>query len=75
MLVNIFQRPAKARKESPVYLSLYEMLGNKKIPKKALLLHFGSAQNVARAALEDLMLVPGIDKFVAKKIYQYFHEM
>ncbi len=42
--------------------------------KKALLLHFGSAQHVAQAALEDLLKVPGIDKCVAKKIYQYFHD-
>mgnify|MGYP000564849348 CR=1 FL=1 len=42
--------------------------------KKALLLHFGSSQCVARAALEDFANVPGIDKSIAKKIYQHFHE-
>jgi excinuclease ABC subunit C len=42
--------------------------------KKALLHHFGSAQGVAAASLQDLYLVPGINKFVAKKIYAYFHE-
>ena len=42
--------------------------------KKALLLHFGSPQHVARAALEDLLNVEGIDKSVAKKIHAYFHE-
>lgn len=42
--------------------------------KKALLSHFGSAQQVARAALEDILLVPGIDQSVAKKIYAYFHQ-
>lgn len=42
--------------------------------KKALLHHFGSARGVASASLQDLQLVPGINKYVAKKIYAYFHE-
>lgn len=44
------------------------------VRKKTLLQYFGSAQHVARAALEDLLLVPGIDRSVAQKIYDYFHE-
>jgi excinuclease ABC subunit C len=42
--------------------------------KKALLNHFGSARGVGAASLQDLQLVDGINKFVAKKIYAYFHE-
>lgn len=42
--------------------------------KKALLLHFGSAQEVARAGILDLMQVDGISRTVAEKIYHYFHE-
>ena len=41
--------------------------------KKALLLHFGSARNVARAGLADLEAVGGISKAVAEKIYGHFH--
>ena len=41
--------------------------------KKALLLHFGSAKDVARAGLSDLEAAPGISKAVAKKIYDHFH--
>jgi excinuclease ABC subunit C len=41
--------------------------------KKALLVHFGSARAVARAGLADLEAVAGIDKAVAKKIYDHFH--
>jgi len=41
--------------------------------KKALLLHFGSAQAVARAGLTDLTQVEGISETVAKKIYDHFH--
>jgi excinuclease ABC subunit C len=44
------------------------------VRKKALLHHFGSARGVGGASLQDLQLVPGINKFVAKKIYAYFHE-
>ena len=41
--------------------------------KRALLHHFGSARNVARAGLADLEAVPGISKTVARKIYDHFH--
>jgi excinuclease ABC subunit C len=42
--------------------------------KKALLLHFGSAKEVAAAAIDDLMKVNGISKTYAIKIHHYFHE-
>jgi excinuclease ABC subunit C len=41
--------------------------------KKALLLHFGSAREVARAGLADLASVEGISETVARKIYEHFH--
>jgi excinuclease ABC subunit C len=41
--------------------------------KKALLHHFGSAREVSRAGLVDLMQVPGISRSFAKKIYDHFH--
>jgi excinuclease ABC subunit C len=41
--------------------------------KKALLLHFGSAREVARAGLVDLAAVEGISETVARKIYDHFH--
>ena len=41
--------------------------------KKALLLHFGSAREVARAGLVDLTSVDGISETVARKIYDHFH--
>ncbi len=42
--------------------------------KKALLLHFGSAQEVARAGMHDLEQVEGISRAVAEKIYNHFHQ-
>jgi excinuclease ABC subunit C len=41
--------------------------------KQALLHHFGSARAVARAGLAELERVVGINKTVAKKIYDHFH--
>ena len=40
--------------------------------KKALLHHFGSAQAVESAALDELSRVPGISSAIAQKIYAYF---
>jgi excinuclease ABC subunit C len=42
--------------------------------KRALLSHFGSAKGVERAGLADLERVPGIDKAVARTVYDYFHD-
>ena len=42
--------------------------------KKALLSHFGSAEGVRQAGLQDLERVPGISRTVAKTIHDHFHE-
>ena len=42
--------------------------------KKALLMHFGSAQAVAAAGMADLEAVDGISHAVAQKIYGHFNE-
>lgn len=41
--------------------------------KKALLLHFGSAREIAGASVAQLMRVPGINEKIAKKIYTFYH--
>jgi excinuclease ABC subunit C len=41
--------------------------------KKKLLHHFGSAKNVAGAGIADLERVDGINRFIAQKIYEFFH--
>ena len=64
----------KKREKSLKQSTLDDIPGIGPKRKKALLLHFGSAQHVAKAALEDLFNVEGIDKNVAKKIHAYFHE-
>jgi excinuclease ABC subunit C len=42
--------------------------------KRALLHHFGTAKAVSRAAVGDLMAVPGISESIARQIYGHFHE-
>ena len=42
--------------------------------KRALLLAFGTAKAVSRAAMDDLMAVEGISESVAKAVYNHFHE-
>jgi excinuclease ABC subunit C len=41
--------------------------------KKLLLYHFGSIRAVSKAGLEDLELVEGVSRGLAKRIYDYFH--
>ena len=41
--------------------------------KRALLMHFGTARAVKGAALEDLEKAPGINKAMARQLYDYFH--
>jgi len=48
-----------------------EDIGEKR--KKALILHFGSAREVAGASLKQLSRVPGISEKIAKKVYTFFH--
>ena len=54
--------------------TLDEIVGVGAVRKKALLQHFGSARDVARAGFKDLEVVSGISRTVAKKIYDHFHD-
>ncbi len=62
------------RQKALVTSPLDEVPGIGPARKKALLLHFGSARAVQRAGLSDLEQVPGINKTVARKIYDFFQE-
>lgn len=64
----------RARREKAISASpLDEVPGIGPRRKKALLLHFGSARAVSRAGLTDLEAVEGINRTVAKIIYDHFH--
>lgn len=41
--------------------------------KRALLNHFGSAKEIARAKAQDLQAVEGVSAALAERIYDYFH--
>ncbi|MBN9218750.1 MAG: excinuclease ABC subunit UvrC [Mesorhizobium sp.] len=62
------------RKKEMVKSPLDEIAGIGPGRKRALLLHFGTAKAVSRAAIEDLRKVDGISEQVAKLVYNHFHE-
>ncbi len=62
-------RRSKQMERSP----LDEINGVGAARKRALLHHFGSAQAVSQAGLEDLTSVEGVSKGLARKIYDWFH--
>lgn len=62
------------RKKELVRNPLDEIAGIGPGRKRALLMHFGTAKAVSRAAMEDLMTVDGISESVARLVYNHFHE-
>ncbi|MCO5065613.1 MAG: excinuclease ABC subunit UvrC [Rhizobiaceae bacterium] len=62
------------RKKEMVRNPLDEIAGIGPTRKRALLLHFGTAKAVGRAAMEDLTAVEGISEAVARVVYNHFHE-
>ena len=64
----------RAKRSQAIGRSLLdEIPGIGALRKKALLHHFGSARAVAEAGLGDLEVVRGINRQVARKIYDHFH--
>jgi excinuclease ABC subunit C len=61
------------RKKSLGVNPLDEIPGVGAARKRALLNHFGSAREVARAKPEDLSAVAGVSAALAQRIYDYFH--
>jgi excinuclease ABC subunit C len=62
------------RKREMVKNPLDEIVGIGPARKRALLMHFGTSKAIARASLEDLAKVPGINEATARVVYAYFHE-
>lgn len=62
------------RKKEMTRSPLDEIAGIGPGRKRALLMHFGTAKAVGRAAVEDLMAVDGISESVARAVYNHFHE-
>ena len=62
------------RKKEMVKNPLDEVAGIGPTRKRALLQHFGTAKAVSRAAIADLLAVPGISETVARQVYAHFHD-
>ena len=62
------------RKKEMIRNPLDEISGIGPSRKRALLMHFGTAKAVGRAAMEDLLAVEGISESMARLIYGHFHE-
>ena len=64
----------RARRAKTIGISpLDEIAGVGPGRKRALLNRFGSAREVSEAGIEDLASVPGVNRTLAKKIYDHFH--
>ena len=65
------QRRKKTRNSST--LEDIEGIGNKR--RQSLIKHFGGMQGIAKAGIDDLANVQGINKNLAQKIYENFHNI
>jgi excinuclease ABC subunit C len=65
----------RAKRKRELTLSpLDEIGGIGPTRKRALLMHFGTAKAIARASLDDLAKVPGINAATAKAVYAFFRD-
>ncbi len=69
--VITYHRSVRAKQLTASVLDDIEGIGH--IRKKQLLQHFGSIRSIMDADMKSLLLVPGLGKSAAKKIYAYFH--
>ncbi len=61
------------REKSFLHDSLRDIEGIGEKRRKELMLHFGSVKAVRGASLQQLLLVPGFNEKIAKKVYTFFH--
>ena len=69
--VITYHRTTRAKQMTASVLDEIEGIGP--IRKKQLLQHYGSIRAIMDADLKSLMMVPGLGKSAAKKIYAHFH--
>jgi excinuclease ABC subunit C len=62
------------RKKTRTRSVLEDVEGVGSLRRQKLIRHFGGMQGIARAGVEDLAKVAGINKNLAQKIYDAFHE-
>ena len=66
-----FHRSLRQKRQTHSKLLAIEGVGEKRV--KALFDAFKNIENIRSAAVEDLLLVKGIDRRAAENIYNYFH--
>lgn len=66
-----FHRQIRTKKQTYTTLDEIQGVGEKK--RDALLNVFGTSDNIAKATIDELEIVPGIHKALAIKIYNHFH--
>ena len=64
-------RAKRAKKRITSSLEDIEGIGAQK--RKNLLVYFGGIERIKNASIEEIIMVNGIDKKLAEKIYDYFH--
>ena len=64
-------RQRRKKKRNRSRLEEIEGIGNKR--RQSLIKHFGGIQGVAKAGIDDIAMVSGINKSLAQKIYDTFH--
>jgi excinuclease ABC subunit C len=64
-------RAMRAKKRITSSLEDIEGIGTQK--RKNLLVYFGGIERIKNASIEEIIMVDGIDKKLAEKIYDYFH--
>ena len=69
--VITYHRAVRAKQLTASCLDEIEGIGP--VRKKQLLQHYGSIKSIMDADLKSLILVPGLGKAAAEKIYKYFH--
>ncbi|MCX7748684.1 MAG: excinuclease ABC subunit UvrC [Clostridia bacterium] len=67
-----YNRKLRNKRYEGSVLDEIEGIGSKR--KKTLIKHFGSVKKIKSAELEELLAVEGINRAVAEKIYEYFHD-
>jgi excinuclease ABC subunit C len=65
-------RQRRKKKRGRSKLEEIEGIGNKR--RQSLIKHFGGIQGVAKAGVDDIAMVSGINKSLARKIYDIFHD-
>jgi excinuclease ABC subunit C len=66
-----YNRKLRGKRYTKSVLDEIEGIGPKR--KKSLLKHFGSINKIKQASIDDICMVEGINRGIAERIYEFFH--